>query len=32
MAFFSTVGFDEDIDLLEKLHCDSIKIASADVN
>lgn len=32
MAFFSTVGFDEDVDLLEKLHCDSIKIASADVN
>ena len=32
MAFFSTVGFNEDIELLEKLGCDSIKIASADVN
>lgn len=32
IAFFSTVGFDEDIDLLEKLNCHSIKIASADVN
>jgi len=32
IAFFSTVGFDEDINLLEKLNCHSIKIASADVN
>jgi len=32
MAFFSTVGFDEDVDFLEKLRCQSIKIASADVN
>jgi len=32
MAFFSTVGFDEDVDFLEKLGCQSIKIASADVN
>ena len=32
IAFFSTVGFDEDIRLLEKLKCHSIKIASADVN
>jgi len=32
MAFFSTVGFNEDIDLLEKLNCHSIKIASADIN
>jgi len=32
MAFFATVGFDEDIDLLEELGCHSIKIASADVN
>ena len=32
IAFFSTVGFDEDIQLLEKLGCHSIKIASADVN
>jgi sialic acid synthase SpsE len=32
MAFFSTVGFDEDVELLEELNCHSIKIASADVN
>ena len=32
IAFFSTVGFDEDIKLLEKIGCDSIKIASADIN
>lgn len=32
LAFFSTVSFEEDIQLLESLHCDSIKIASADVN
>lgn len=32
MAFFATVGFDEDVDLLEELGCHSIKIASADVN
>lgn len=32
MSFFATVGFDEDIDLLEELGCHSIKIASADVN
>jgi len=32
MAFFATVGFDEDVQLLEELQCDSIKIASADVN
>lgn len=32
MAFFSTVGFDDEIELLEKLGCHSIKIASADVN
>jgi len=32
IAFFSTVGFDEDVDLLQRLNCDSIKIASADVN
>lgn len=32
MAFFSTVGFNEDIELIEKLGCHSIKIASADVN
>jgi N,N'-diacetyllegionaminate synthase len=32
LAFFATVGFEEDIELLVKLGCDSIKIASADVN
>jgi len=32
LAFFSTVAFEEDVVLLEKLGCDSIKIASADVN
>jgi len=32
LAFFATVGFEEDIRLLEELNCDSIKIGSADVN
>ncbi|AFZ50816.1 N-acetylneuraminate synthase family protein [Dactylococcopsis salina] len=32
LAFFATVGFPEDIELLQELKCDSIKIASADVN
>lgn len=32
LAFFSTVAFEEDIRLLQELGCDSIKIASADVN
>lgn len=32
LAFFATVGFAEDIELLQKMKCDSIKIASADVN
>jgi len=32
IAFFATVGFEEDIELLSDLNCDSIKIASADVN
>jgi N,N'-diacetyllegionaminate synthase len=32
LAFFATVGFEEEIELLEDLGCDSIKIASADVN
>lgn len=32
MAFFATVGFEDEIALLEELHCDSIKIASADLN
>lgn len=32
VAFFATVGFPDEVDLLEELKCDSIKIASADVN
>ncbi len=32
LVFFSTVGFEEDVRLLEELGCHSIKIASADVN
>jgi sialic acid synthase SpsE len=32
LAFFATVGFEDEIELLEELECDSIKIASADVN
>ena len=32
LAFFATVGFEEDIVLLTELNCDSIKIASADVD
>lgn len=32
LSFFGTVAFEEDVKLLEKLDCHSIKIASADVN
>jgi sialic acid synthase SpsE len=32
LAFFATIGFEDEIELLEELRCDSIKIASADVN
>ena len=32
LAFFATVGFQEDIELLVEMGCDSIKIASADVD
>lgn len=32
VAFFATVGFPDEVELLEELKCDSIKIASADVN
>lgn len=32
LAFFATVGFDDEVELLEELECDSIKIASGDVN
>ena len=32
LPFFATVGFPEEIELLERLSCDSIKIASLDVD
>ena len=32
LAFFSTVGFEEDVALLEDIGCQSYKIASADIN
>jgi N,N'-diacetyllegionaminate synthase len=32
IAFFATVGFESDIELLKEIGCDSIKIASADIN
>ena len=32
LLFFATVGFEEEIELLKSMDCDSIKIASADVN
>lgn len=32
LAFFATVGFESDIELLQEMGCDSIKIASADIN
>ncbi len=32
LAFFATVGFEDDISLLTEMGCDSIKIASSDVN
>jgi N,N'-diacetyllegionaminate synthase len=32
LAFFATVSFESDVDLLASLGCDSIKIASGDVN
>lgn len=32
LAFFATVSFEPDVDLLAELGCDSIKIASGDVN
>ncbi|MCE9642632.1 MAG: N-acetylneuraminate synthase family protein, partial [Betaproteobacteria bacterium] len=31
LAFFSTVGFDEDVDFLKDIGCHSVKIASADI-
>ena len=32
LAFFATVGDEDDIELLQEMKCDSIKIASSDVN
>jgi N,N'-diacetyllegionaminate synthase len=32
LAFFATVGFESEVDFLAELGCDSIKIASGDVN
>ena len=32
LAFFATIGFESDLELLRELRCDSVKIASADVN
>jgi len=32
LLFFATVCFEEDIHMLNELHCDSIKIASSDIN
>lgn len=32
LAFFATVGFEEDADFVKELGCDSIKIGSSDVN
>ncbi|WP_202593865.1 N-acetylneuraminate synthase family protein [Desulfohalovibrio reitneri] len=32
LAFFATVGFEDEVELVGELGCDSIKIASADVN
>jgi sialic acid synthase SpsE len=32
LAFFSTVGYEEDVDFLESIGCQSLKISSADIN
>lgn len=32
LAFFSTVGFEDDVDFLTEIGCHSVKIASADIN
>ncbi|NOL48032.1 N-acetylneuraminic acid synthase [Synechococcus sp. MIT S9220] len=32
LAFFATIGFEEDLKLLQDIKCDSVKIASADVD
>ena len=31
IAFFATIGFPEEVDMMERFSCDSIKIASADI-
>ena len=31
IAFFATIGFPEEVDMMERFGCDSIKIASADI-
>ncbi|WP_424096622.1 N-acetylneuraminate synthase family protein [Moorena producens] len=32
LAFFATVGFEDELDLLVEINCDSVKIASTDIN
>lgn len=32
LAFFATAGFDDEVDLIERLGCHSIKVASGDIN
>lgn len=32
IAFFATIGFEEDVEFLSEIGCESIKVASADVN
>ena len=32
LAFFATAGFPEEVDFLREIGCDSVKIASADIN
>jgi len=32
LSFFATIGFDEELDLVERLGCESVKIASSDIN
>lgn len=32
LAFFATIGFEDDLELLSRMKCDSVKIASADLN
>ena len=32
LAFFATISYESDLDFLQQIQCDSVKIASADVN